>query len=97
MTVPMSFYAPQDSRAETGDDSLHLLEAPEWHARARCKDMDRSLFFPPPPPNGKRELEFAMAVCRRCPVRLECYEDAISHSYTMGVWGGRHFWFGEPR
>jgi WhiB family redox-sensing transcriptional regulator len=30
----------------------------------------------------------ARAVCRSCPVRLECLADALDHKIEFGVWGG---------
>lgn len=34
------------------------------------------------------EIEAAKAVCRRCPVRLPCLDEAVRNPGLRGVWGG---------
>jgi WhiB family redox-sensing transcriptional regulator len=29
----------------------------------------------------------AREICRRCPVKVECAEDAIAHPWVRGIWG----------
>lgn len=34
------------------------------------------------------ETNAAMAICRRCPVRLACFAEALASGAEFGVWGG---------
>lgn len=60
-----------------------LLARPEWHARAACRGMNPSVFFP----ERNESSEPARAICDACPVHDECGEAGRSES--DGVWGGR--------
>jgi WhiB family redox-sensing transcriptional regulator len=68
----------------------HQWESDEcWRAQAACHDLDPDLFFPvgvTGPAVG--HIAAAKAVCRGCPVRVECLEFAISTNQEYGVWGG---------
>lgn len=55
----------------------------EWMRAARCRDQDPNLWFP-----HDGDLGPALAVCRECPVRVECLEYALRHRIDYGVWGG---------
>ena len=57
-----------------------------WMARAACATApDRTIFFP----ERGGSLEPAYEWCRRCPVRAECLEYALSgETNERGVWGG---------
>jgi WhiB family redox-sensing transcriptional regulator len=59
---------------------------------ARCRGADSELFFGPPGIEGRTErLEreaAAKALCRECPVLLECRAYALTHVELYGVWGG---------
>lgn len=61
----------------------------DWRQSAACADVDMELFFPvtfvgP----GAVQAEAAKAVCRECPVRVECLEDAIEQGDRWAVRGG---------
>ncbi|MCL6671884.1 WhiB family transcriptional regulator [Streptomyces sp. NPDC101209] len=56
-----------------------------WRLRALCVGEDPELFFPLA--ETERATARARAVCRRCPVLLDCRDWAISHGETDGVWG----------
>jgi WhiB family redox-sensing transcriptional regulator len=69
-------------------------ESQTWQHRARCRprhpegSYDPELWFPvgftgP----AVEQAEAARAVCRTCPVRTECLDEALTHDYS-GVWGG---------
>lgn len=62
-----------------------------WQDRAACTGMDRLLFFglddEPRPDLEIREAK-AKAVCKRCPVRVQCLDYALRHSIRHGIWGG---------
>lgn len=61
----------------------------DWRHRAACRDEDPELFFPVGN-SGPALLQIAeaKAVCRRCPVNVECLEWALASGEDAGVWGG---------
>ena len=60
-----------------------------WRDRARCRAEDPELFFPVGSSGpALAQLEDAKAVCRRCPVAVECLAWALATGQTAGVWGG---------
>ena len=69
-------------------------ESQTWQHRARCRprhpegSYDPELWFPVGFTGPAIEqAETAKAVCRTCPVRTECLDEALTHDYS-GVWGG---------
>ena len=62
-----------------------------WQDRAACNGMDMRLFFgragEPRPERENREAK-AKAVCKSCPVRAQCLDDALRNSIKHGIWGG---------
>lgn len=58
---------------------------PEWMSEGACIGSDPDLFFPARHETGA--LAEALAVCRTCPVRVECLEYAVANR-DAGVWGG---------
>lgn len=75
-------------------DVVHLLPRwtqQDWMARAACGGQTEVFF----PPHGEqadaravREVE-ASAICRRCPVILDCRTYARRHR-EQGYWGGEN-------
>ena len=60
-----------------------------WRQRAACRDSDPDLFFPIGDTGPAVEhAEAAKAVCRQCPVRVDCLEYALISNQEAGVWGG---------
>lgn len=62
-----------------------------WFTRARCRDVDRRLFFEPEGESAKpraRRVRQAKAVCAECPVRRECLLFALATPEHYGIWGG---------
>lgn len=60
-----------------------------WMAWAECRTEDPELFFPigtlrP----AEEQAERAAAVCRRCPVRGECLDYALTTRQRHGIWAG---------
>lgn len=53
-----------------------------WEEKARCAAYDPEIFF-----EGRTDRR-AKAICRGCPVRLECLVAALSDHIEYGVWGG---------
>ncbi|MFY1686449.1 WhiB family transcriptional regulator [Plantactinospora sp. WMMB782] len=61
----------------------------DWRARAACRDVDGELFFPVGTSGpALLQIEQAKAVCRRCPVIVECLDYALTSGEDHGVFGG---------
>ena len=59
----------------------------DWHKDAVCASIDPELFYPNTRIEGSEEA--AKQICRTCPVRLECLEDALSQPEDFfGIFGG---------
>lgn len=56
-----------------------------WRLQALCVGEDPEMFFPLA--ETERATARARAVCRQCPVLLDCRDWAIRHGETDGVWG----------
>jgi WhiB family transcriptional regulator, redox-sensing transcriptional regulator len=77
-----SVAAPAGKRA-------HEWNSGDWRRRAACSSSDPDLFFPIGDTGPAVEhAEAAKAVCRQCPVRLDCLEYALTSNQDAGVWGG---------
>ena len=67
----------------------HDPDGMRWIERAGCLREDPELFFPVGSgPTAIAQEAAAKAVCRRCPVRNECLEWALTTCQDAGVWGG---------
>ena len=91
------------SRARLDDQmrSLHLDLEPDdefsipeptgldndWMRRAACLDSEPEIFFPPGP-SAVGHIAVAQAVCRACPVAVDCLRVALADPTLVGVWGG---------
>ena len=70
--------------------------AETWRDRAACRTEDPALFFPPPVVGNSSALRArheaattaALAICRACPVQVECLTYAVAHGEHHGTWGG---------
>lgn len=52
-----------------------------------CQTGDADLWFAEEP----AELETAKALCRECPLRQPCLDEAVARAEPWGVWGGEIF------
>ena len=63
-----------------------------WQYRAACKVSVSNLFFAPNHLERKEERlareSAAKAICRTCPVLVECREYALLVREPHGIWGG---------
>lgn len=59
---------------------------PAWHARAACRGLDASIFYPVD--DDEEAIAAAKAVCEQCPVNGPCLEYALDVREKNGVWGG---------
>lgn len=55
----------------------------EWVTLAVCRAGDPDALFV----RGAEQRK-AAAICRRCPVQMECRADALDNKVEFGVWGG---------
>jgi WhiB family redox-sensing transcriptional regulator len=61
----------------------------DFRHRAICRDEDPEMFFPVGTSGpALLQLAAAKAVCRRCPVAIECLTWAMESGQRAGVWGG---------
>lgn len=58
-----------------------------WHEKALCAEVSGDIFFPEAGGISK-ETSQAKAICERCPVKVECLEDALVGNVGYGIWGG---------
>jgi WhiB family redox-sensing transcriptional regulator len=63
-----------------------------WTLSASCRGPESALFFPPTYPERKEDRDArearAKAICRECPVRMECLDYAVRIREPHGIWGG---------
>jgi hypothetical protein len=60
---------------------------------AACSAADPALFFPE---HGDTAAEAqALVVCASCPVRTQCYAQAVQNGERWGIWGGANFGMAE--
>ncbi|WP_311489023.1 WhiB family transcriptional regulator [uncultured Corynebacterium sp.] len=55
----------------------------EWITHAHCRNVDPEELFV----KGAAQRK-AVAICRHCPVVLQCRADALDNKVEFGVWGG---------
>lgn len=60
----------------------------DWHNAAVCAQTDPELFFPTKGGDNVGRLTKARGICKVCPVRVDCVNDAISHKDSYGVRAG---------
>ena len=64
-----------------------------WTERAACRGVDTEIFFPEAlyPTNrvlANMHAKQAREICARCPVRIECLDEAMRRNERHGIWGG---------
>lgn len=60
-------------------------QPPPWKAEAACTGADPDVFFP----ERGASVREARAICRGCPVRIECLDFALENRELFGIWGGK--------
>lgn len=56
-----------------------------WDEEASCRSVDPEVFFPD---RQEDHATMAKAICRGCPVRMQCLQLALDARLDHGVWGG---------
>lgn len=72
------------------------LATDDWRQHAACAHMDPEIWFPVSSGLGQvAAVNRAKAICRRCPVRVPCLDEALSmpsgRRNVNQVRGGRYF------
>lgn len=63
----------------------------DWQMKGVCRGVDSSVFFHPDGELGRARAEREMrakALCRQCPVIVQCRTHALSVGEPYGIWGG---------
>jgi len=55
-----------------------------WRDNAACSTVDTNVFFSTP---KSPTVHQALSICKSCPVRKECFYEAVLYGYD-GIWGG---------
>jgi WhiB family transcriptional regulator, redox-sensing transcriptional regulator len=58
-------------------------DSTDWVSKALCLSTDPDELFV----RGKAQRK-ATAICRHCPVVVECLAEALDNAVEFGVWGG---------
>ena len=66
---------------------LEMLNIQRWMKDAACKGNTEGNWFPEAPGNYP-EVKIALAICKNCLVKQECYDYAITRPELSGIWGG---------
>lgn len=56
-----------------------------WRERAACQGKDTEIFFTT---DSSLTAGTARAICRKCPVRVDCFAWALRVPEQYGIWGG---------
>lgn len=60
-----------------------------WEDDANCRLMGHSVFFGDGEhPMSTSQVQTAQAICRFCPVWVDCLYTALARNEPHGVWGG---------
>ncbi len=90
MATTISTSAAAESAARAGTSVWDLQIG--WQHHAACKGPQSELFFAPNHLERKEDrLEresAAKAICRSCPVLVQCREYALTVREPHGIWGG---------
>ncbi|WP_291314332.1 WhiB family transcriptional regulator [Corynebacterium sp. UBA2622] len=73
----------QDTPRKCDSAGNLVLDRGEWVTLAQCRSGDPDALFV----RGAEQRK-AAAICRRCPVLMECRADALDNRVEFGVWGG---------
>lgn len=60
-----------------------------WWDRAACRGHDTELWYPAKWSGPElAEVQYAVSICHRCPVRNDCLRYALDTGQGYGIWGG---------
>jgi WhiB family transcriptional regulator, redox-sensing transcriptional regulator len=59
-----------------------------WQDLAACRGIDTDRFFPISyRGRSGADIDFAVGICKSCPVQQPCLNYALSTPQTSGIWG----------
>jgi WhiB family redox-sensing transcriptional regulator len=60
----------------------------DWREEALCAQSGIPDVWFPPPGGGSPIVRIAKRICRECPVRQPCLDEALDRNEIHGIWGG---------
>ncbi|MCL6550182.1 MAG: WhiB family transcriptional regulator [Acidothermus cellulolyticus] len=69
------------------DVDVGCAQAVDARREIPCLQVNPDIFFAEDP----EDIDVAKALCRRCPRRVACLDDALQRREPWGVWGGELF------
>lgn len=69
---------------------MKVPSRPEWQADAACRNVSVEVMVGARRTDDSYSTPTAMAkrYCQRCPVVVECLDEAMRNPQLLGVWGG---------
>ena len=66
------------------------LDGEDWRADALCAEVGGDMWFPDKNSNESvnNHVRQAKAICRQCPVAVQCLQFALDNQEYYGIWGG---------
>lgn len=77
--------------AETSRLPAPVADNWDWQREGACRTVSSDLFFHPDAERGRARaarIAAAKAICRTCPVLVQCRHHALDAEEPFGVWGG---------
>ncbi|GAA5115857.1 WhiB family transcriptional regulator [Haloechinothrix salitolerans] len=77
--------------AETSRLPTPVADNWDWQRYGACRGVSSDLFFHPDAERGRARsarIAAAKAVCRTCPVLVQCRHHALTAEEPFGIWGG---------
>ena len=73
--------------------SLRHVMNTGWRENASCADLPKAVFFDyqsGTTEHKKQTVALAMATCKGCKVRSQCYEFSVMNNEPFGIWAGTY-------
>lgn len=86
--------APSDDNNKLRFPIATYVDDGAWRDHAKCKNLGTKNFFGEVVRGESRKplIESAVAICKTCTVRKECFNFAKKSGEMFGVWGGVDFY-----
>lgn len=73
---------------------MQAVTCDPWRQQAACRGVDPNVFYRQADEDDRRwqqRAAVAKIICRGCPVRQECFNDAVVNREDDGIWAGIEF------
>jgi WhiB family redox-sensing transcriptional regulator len=70
------------------ENFLEVVDPEVWMEMALCREVGGDFWHPDEGEGYTYATNRAVAICRDCPVRLQCLNHAMANNEMLGVWGG---------